>query len=72
MSGSPANKPAGLSVFFPAYDDGSANVTPAQLFNFRRNFKRAVDVMRRWFALAIRRTQLREDVRPLVASWPRP
>ncbi len=39
----------------------------SQFFNFRRIAKTAVDVLRLWFALVIRRQHLRPDVRPLVA-----
>src|SRR4029077_1294037 len=39
----------------------------SQFFNFRRIFKTAVDVMRLWFALVIRRQHLRADIRPLAA-----
>jgi nucleoside-triphosphatase THEP1 len=38
----------------------------SQFFNVRRIAKTAVDVLRLWFALVIRRHHLRPDVRPLV------
>ena len=43
----------------------------SQFFNVRRILKTGVDVMRLWVALVVRRTH-RRDVRPLVASSPRP
>jgi glycosyltransferase involved in cell wall biosynthesis len=38
----------------------------SQFFNFPRIFKTAVDVLRLWFELVVRRKHLRRDVTPLV------
>ena len=39
----------------------------SQFFNFRRITKTGIDVLRLWFALVIRRSHRRANVRPLVA-----
>ena len=44
----------------------------SQFFNFPRIAKTAVDVLRLWFELVIRRRHLRPGVQPLARSAPRP
>jgi glycosyltransferase involved in cell wall biosynthesis len=43
----------------------------SQFFNFRRIAKTAVDVLRLWYELVIRRQHLRPGVQPLARSTPR-
>jgi glycosyltransferase involved in cell wall biosynthesis len=43
----------------------------SQFFNFRRIAKTAVDVLRLWYELVIRRRHLRPGVQPLARSAPR-
>jgi len=40
----------------------------SQFFNFRRLFKTAVDVVKLWFALVVRRDHVRRDERPVSAG----
>jgi hypothetical protein len=44
----------------------------SQFFNFRRLARTAVDVLRLWFVLVVRREHLRQTMRPAAAAAPVP